>query len=382
MINVLYISHESDAVLGSTLSLANMLHALRDDVKPLVVLRAKGPAYDYLTERGYECMVIPFKLNLAPKRWAKLKFIPRSLWDMWVHARSCVKLEEIVTGRDIQIIHTNSSVTLFGYQLAHHLATQKIAAIPHVWHLREFIDLDFGYQPFCSWERLKYFINDSHAIIAITEAIRKHFVTEQGQDFSHVVNDAVCSLSDLSQTPKEPYLLFCGRVIPQKGADMALQIFAQVHATHPAFKLKYLGNVTEAYRDELLRMATTLGLNQEDVEFLGFQRDIRPVMQQATALLMCSRNEAQGRVTVEAMFYGTPVVGSNAGGTPEIIRHRKNGLLFDTVYDAVAQVKLLIEQPSIARQLIDAAHATAALRFSEEVYREKMLHIYHSVLNS
>lgn len=380
MINVLYISHESDAVLGSTLSLANMLHAVRNEVRPLILLRAKGPAYDYLTGLGYECIVYPFKLNLAPKRLAWLKRIPRSLYDMWVNARSCVELEKIVTERNIQIIHSNSSVTLFGYQLAHHLAKNRIAAIPHVWHLREFINRDFGYQPFCGWERLRYFVNDSHAIIAITQAIHEHFVTDHGRPYFHVLNDAVRSMDDISVSTKEPYLLFCGQVIPAKGADVALQIFAQVKAAHPEYRLKYLGSVTDQYRQELLTLANQLGLAPTEIEFLGFQRDIRPTMQKATALLMCSRNEAQGRVTVEAMFYGTPVIGSNSGGTPEIIQHEVNGLLFDSIDQAVNHTLRIIEEPAFAPQLIKNAHQTAAERFSEEKYRDQLLKIYRSVL--
>lgn len=380
MINVLYISHESDTVLGSTLSLANMLHALRHDVRPLIVLRAKGPAYDYLTGLGYECMVVPFKLNLAAKRLAWLKFVPRALWDMWVQARACIRLESVIRERNIQLIHTNSSVTIFGYQLAHYLAKNRIAAVPHVWHLREFIDKDFGYQPFCGWPKLRYFINDSHAIIAITQAIYDHFITAEGKPYAHVVNDAVRSVSEIGCCDKEPYLLFCGRVIPQKGADTALRIFARIRHSHPEFRLKYLGEVSDSYRSELLRLAEAEGLKADDIDFMGFVSDIRPVMERATALLMCSRNEAQGRVTVEAMFYGTPVIGSNAGGTPEIIDDNWNGLLYDDLEQAVAQTERIITDPQLCQRLVSNAHNTARQRFSEETFRKRMIDIYDSVL--
>lgn len=382
MINVLYITHESDAVLGSTFSLANMLHAVKNEVRPLILLRAKGPAYDYLTGLGYECIITPFKLNLAPKRLAKLKYIPRSLYDRWKNARCCIQLEKIVIERNIQIIHTNSSVTLFGYQLAHHLAKNRIAAIPHIWHLREFIDLDFGYQPFCGWKRLRYFVNHSNAIIAITQAIQDHFVTDYGRAYFQVLNDAVRSIDDISVSTKEPYLLFCGQVIPAKGADVALQIFANIKASHPEYRLKYLGAVSDQYRKQLLTLANQLRLEQNDIEFLGFLPDIRPIMQNAKALLMCSRNEAQGRVTVEAMFYGTPVIGSNAGGTPEIIQHEVNGLLFDSIEQAVRHTLRIIEEPAFASKLIKNAHHTAAERFSEEKYCDRLLSIYRSVLHT
>jgi glycosyltransferase involved in cell wall biosynthesis len=43
---------------------------------------------------------------------------------------------------------------------------------------------------------------------------------------------------------------------------------------------------------------------------------------------MCSKNEALGRVTIEAMSRGTPVIGFDNAGTSEIIKHAYNGFLY------------------------------------------------------
>ena len=376
MIRILYISHEGHEILGSTLSLANHLHALRHEVEPFVVLPCEGAPAEYLRSLGYDVMVIPFKLNVAPPEYQWIKRIPRKVWDSWVNYRACQRLSPVIQERGIQVIHTNTSVTLFGYQLQQHLANKVF--IPHVWHLREFQDLDFGLEPFCGWKELRSMVNRSQAIVGITQAILDHYVTPEGKPHAFLLNDAVRSKDQIGVADKEPYLLFCGKVIPEKGAELALDIFAAVHRMHPDYRLKYAGAITHEYQQILAQKAEQLGVAAY-VAFLGFQSDIRPVMEHASALLMCSRNEAQGRVTIEAMFYGTPVVAMAAGGTLEIVRHQANGLLFHTTEEAIQHVCHLLDDPLFSKRLIEGAHQTALSRFSEEVYCQQMLSIYQSV---
>lgn len=376
MIKVLYISHEADEVLGSTLSLVNHLHALRDNVVPLIVLPREGRPADYLRQLGYEVIVVPFKLNVAPERLMWLKFLPRLLWDGWANHRACQALLPLIQQRGIQLIHSNSSVTLLGHQLA-------AGRLPHIWHLREFQDLDFGLQPFCGWSRLKARILSSSAVIAITQAILDHYIAPADRDPKRhlVINDAVRSLDEISVADRQPYLLFCGKVIPAKGAETALQLFAGVAAAHPELTLQYVGTVDAAYQQLLIGKASEMGI-ADRIRFAGFQTDIRPYMQHASALLMCSRNEAQGRVTIEAMFYGTPVIAMAAGGTLEIVEHEGNGLLFNTVDEGIAQLSRLLGDSALADGLIRGGHHTASTRFSEEGYRSQLLALYSQIINN
>jgi glycosyltransferase involved in cell wall biosynthesis len=64
------------------------------------------------------------------------------------------------------------------------------------------------------------------------------------------------------------------------------------------------------------------------VDFVDFTEDRYRYFQQSHAALMCSRSEAFGRVTVEAMKLGLPVIGADRGGTPELVRDRETGLLY------------------------------------------------------
>ena len=379
MISVLYISHETYEVAGSTRSLANHLHALRHDVQPLIVLPANGPAAEHLRHLGYEVRVIPFKLNLAPNRLAWLKRPIRKIYDRWKNEQACHVLAPIIRDAGIQLLHSNTSATIFGSQLVRYLEEHEHRHIPHVWHLREFLDLDFGFTPLYGWSHLRNLINDADATISITQAVHDHFISDMSDTRHHVVNDAIFSLSDVCQSSKQPYFVFCGKVIPEKGAELALDIFQKFNLEHAGYHLVYVGRVEASYQQHLEEKAKSYGIS-DAISFEHFQAEVQPFISKATALLMCSSNEAQGRVTVEAMFYGTPVIAKAAGGTLEIVDDNINGLLFHSIDEGARQCRRIVEDSDLAHSIIEKARQTAASRFSEEVYRVKIVQIYNSLL--
>lgn len=371
MINVLYISHESQDLFGSTLSLANMLNSVKEDVYPTVVLPRKGKAYDYLKGQGFSCIVVPFKLNISPSKFRILKYVPRKIVDYSVNGMAIWRLRKIVEQENIQLIHSNSGVVTIGYTLA------KRCGLKHVWHLREFQDLDFGFTPFTGWKRLLTMVQNSDAAIAITNAVAAHFGISEN-DGCHVVYNAVKKSADICYvTEKSETILFCGYVTPNKGAEKALDIFIGFHKEHPEYKLYYLGSVNENYKDYLKQKAERHGVACA-VKFLGYKNDSKTYMKKASALLMCSRNEALGRVTIEAMFYGCPVLGFSSGGTKELISDGYNGFLFSSTDEAIAKLNIVVSHDN--KRIIDNAHEFVKNNFTEEVYGEKILSIYKSLL--
>lgn len=371
MINVLYISHESRDVFGSTLSLANMLNSLKKEVKPTIVLSQKGKAYDYLKGQGFPCIVVPFKLNISPIKFGILKYVPRKIVNYCVNSMGIKRLCKIVEEEDIQLVHSNSGVVTIGYMLA------KRCGLKHVWHLREFQDLDFGFTPFTGWKKLLAMIHDSDAVIAITNAVAEHFGISR-RPGCHVVYNAVGKSEDICfAAKKSETILFCGHVIPNKGAEKALDIFTGFHKEHPRYKLYYLGAVDDGYKSHLKQKAGENGI-ADAVEFLGYRNDVKTYVKKASALLMCSENEALGRVTVEAMFYGCPILGYSSGGTKELISDGYNGFLFSSIDEAIAKLSMVVSNDN--KKIIDNAHDFVKNNFTEEVYGEKILSIYKSLL--
>ncbi|GMA61177.1 glycosyltransferase family 4 protein [Alicyclobacillus fastidiosus] len=124
-----------------------------------------------------------------------------------------------------------------------------------------------------------------------------------------------------------------GQIAPWKRQHDALLAFSQFASERQGSELWIVGepkfrqeNVD--YETRLKKWAVELGV-QESVRFLGFREDIMNIMRTIDVLLIPSENEPFGRVVIEAMLAGKPVIGTNEGGIPEIVVHGVTGFLTD-----------------------------------------------------
>jgi glycosyltransferase involved in cell wall biosynthesis len=85
---------------------------------------------------------------------------------------------------------------------------------------------------------------------------------------------------------------------------------------------------------------------------------------------------------MEAMACGRAVIASNVGGTPELIQHGQNGLLFQRgkVADLQRQIRRFLSEPGLRRKLGDAARRTILERFSIEQSVRRMAEIYQRAI--
>jgi glycosyltransferase involved in cell wall biosynthesis len=375
MIKVVYVSHESESVLGSSRSLYNMIRSLSEEVSPIVCLPKTGPAYDFFTANGIKCVVIPYSLAITEDSGFKksIKYLPRLLRDKIINGRALYRAKNILVHEQISLVHSNSSTVDWGYDLA------KFLNLPHVWHLREFQDLDFNFEPYRGWEYLLRKIHLSNATISITSAIQKHFKLIDTHN-AYCFFNAVKRISDIRvKKHKDSYFLLCGNLSRAKGLELALTSFSMFSKNTQGYKLLFIGPIELLYKTHIEQLALELGL-EKSITFLPYSTNIDDYFFRATAFLMCSKNEAMGRVTVEAMFNGCPVIGFDGGGTKEIIQDGHNGLLFTTPYECAEAMQSVVKT-NIGISLIEGGHRSAAKYFSEEAYRKDILKVYSSILN-
>jgi N-acetyl-alpha-D-glucosaminyl L-malate synthase BshA len=120
-------------------------------------------------------------------------------------------------------------------------------------------------------------------------------------------------------------------------------VFARVRKTMPA-RLMLVGDGPDA--PAAARLARQLGV-LSDIEFLGEQDSVIPLLSAADVFLLPSDQESFGLAALEAMACGVPVVASNAGGIPEVVEHEVSGFLHDrTALDEMAAsvVRLLSDR--------------------------------------
>ncbi len=122
-----------------------------------------------------------------------------------------------------------------------------------------------------------------------------------------------------------------GRFDPKKGQLLLMQ--AMKHCKNTNFYVLFMGETTHNegsdYLHEVQRFITENGLENR-VEFRPYSSEIAHFYKSIDWMVMASDAETVGMVTIEALACGTPVLGSNAGGTPEILKEGLGGLLFET----------------------------------------------------
>lgn len=124
-----------------------------------------------------------------------------------------------------------------------------------------------------------------------------------------------------------------GRFDPQKGQLMVLEAFAR--AKRDKLHLVLLGEATlhedgTSYHESMLKVIQENALESQ-VSFLPFMPNIEVFYAALDYFIMATKSETFGMVTIEALASGVPVIGSNSGGTREILEHGKYGVLFESM---------------------------------------------------
>ncbi len=161
-----------------------------------------------------------------------------------------------------------------------------------------------------------------------------------------------------------PRLLCLGRLVPEKGFDVAVSAFARVHPRFPHARLTIAGDGPE--REALEALAVKLGV-RDRTEFLGMVSPSRvpDLLAAATVVLMPSRREGLPLVAVEAAFAARPVVATPVGGLPEVVVDGETGRLVavDDPATLAEVVTELLHEPDRVADLGTRARHRAFDRF-------------------
>ncbi|HEX4644778.1 MAG TPA: glycosyltransferase family 4 protein [Verrucomicrobiae bacterium] len=168
----------------------------------------------------------------------------------------------------------------------------------------------------------------------------------------------------------EPFtLLAVGRLVSQKRLDRFISILGRLRTD---YHLNVRGVIAgpgcqdENLQLKLERQARQLGLFPEFIQFLGGVPDPRTIYRESAVCVLTSDHEGTPNVLLEAMASGLPVVASNVGGVPGIVRHGKTGYLFapddlDGFTAALAGLVknsgLRVEMGQRARAFVEEHHA-------------------------
>ncbi|MBU0486544.1 MAG: glycosyltransferase family 4 protein [Bacteroidetes bacterium] len=172
------------------------------------------------------------------------------------------------------------------------------------------------------------------------------------------------------QPESKDYLLFFGRIHPEKGVSESIEI-----AKHSGRKLIISGLIQH---QEYFDIKVKPFINDDDIVYVGNsgpeERD--KLLGEAYALLHpISFKEPFGLSVAESMLCGTPVIAFNLGSMPELIHHGKTGFLVNTIDEAVEAIGNI---RSIERR---NCREWAFSKFSKEKMADGYIEVYCNVLN-
>lgn len=315
------VSH-SATIGGAELVLLELVWGLVDrGVHVDVVLPGRGPLGPRLEAAGACTWEVPFEWWAAPRR--SLARVARRSARNLVAACSI----ETLLGRLRPDAVLSNTLTIPSGALA-----AKALRVPHVWCLHEFGDKDHGLSFDIGLRNSVRLVSRLSArVIVNSRAMLEEFARYIPRDklrLAYPGVDVPEELPAVPALPERPFrLVLVGIKAPSKGQEDAIRAVGLLRARERDVRLALVGHGSPEYVRRLARLAREVGAH-DVIDFVDFTEDRYRHFQRSHVALMCSRSEAFGRVTVEAMKLGLPVIGTDRGATPELVRERGSGMLY------------------------------------------------------
>ena len=366
-LRVLFLN-DSARMAGAEKSLALLAEYLDRERFHKAVVCPPGPYSDYLGEIGVP--VIEAELYYYARRTGIRRYL-----------QSLLKLVSITRSFRPDIIHCNS------YRAAHWgIPLAWLTGVRVVCHIR-----DARYTRWSAW--LMSHSPRSVRFIAISSAVRQALlsagVVADRIDVIHNCSDlkafhlGVIPDSDVLAKGKVRLGVF-GRIEERKRVVDAIEALSLLDGKLDA----HLFIVGDAWTEngavvekQLRSKVKELGIENR-VTFTGYRIDIPQIMAALDIVLMPAEDEPFGRVVVEGMCMGKPVIGTGSGGVPEVVEDGVSGLLVPPrdPRALAAAIVSLVDDPTNARRLAEGGRLRAINEFSVESHLRRVEETYARVL--
>jgi glycosyltransferase involved in cell wall biosynthesis len=172
-------------------------------------------------------------------------------------------------------------------------------------------------------------------------------------------------------------ILIVGRLSREKDHLTLLRAVKRITNLNPHLLIVGEGPERPRIEQEIQR----LGISGH-VTLTGHQRSAEPYYTIANLAVLSSLSEGSPNALLEAMAAGIPVVATNVGGIPEIVKHQESALLVPPgdISAMSAAISKLLTDPSLAHQLADRARMLALAKHSPQARAQRLAAIYHSLL--
>jgi glycosyltransferase involved in cell wall biosynthesis len=169
-----------------------------------------------------------------------------------------------------------------------------------------------------------------------------------------------------------------GRLVPIKGLEFLVEASKIIVSKYPDTYFLFAGD--GPLRQSLEKKACRMGV-KDNIIFLGWRDDVPKIISIFDIFVLPSLNEGMGRVLVEAMSLGKPIVASEIGGIPDLVIHGKNGFLVPpkNPKELAKYIQILLDNEE-KRQKLGLAGKRMAVNFSAQIMLKKTSNLYEELL--
>ncbi len=177
--------------------------------------------------------------------------------------------------------------------------------------------------------------------------------------------------SDKAQ-PVTNNILFMGYPFYRKGVDILIRSFLKISPSFPSVQLTILGHCPGGAPERQRYIDMTRGNANIHIMPPVFYDEALEYINTCRFLVLPSRSEAMGRVLIEAMAAGKPVIGSRVGGIPDVIEDGGNGFLFtrEDTDDLADKIQRLLQDDALRERMGRRSRELVEDRFSAKKYVE------------
>ena len=292
------------------------------------------------------------------------------------------------------IVHTHTSKAGLLGRLASFLA--RVPIIIHTPHGHVFHSY---YGPvmtkvFVFAEKILSFITDKITALTNRErdehleegiaSIEKYIVIHSGVMLDRLMNmniDAGAVRGEFGIAQDSNVIGVVGRLVPIKGHKYLVSAAKRIIKEFRNTVFVFVGDGYLSSRLE--RQAESLGV-RKNIIFTGWRKDAVEILDLFDILVLPSLNEGMGKVLVEGMALGKPIIASNVGGIIDLVRNGENGILVppgdsDALGEAILQ---LLKDKNLSEKLGKNGKAMVYPEFDASVMVKQIEDLYESLLVS
>lgn len=368
---------------GAAKSLLELVDKLIKDYNVIcsVVLPDYGPLSECLNNIGASVLIIDYGhwFNSSSLQEEEIHYLfYRSVKNLFMKMKIFVEINP-------DMVFTETMCIPWGAIVA------SVLNKPHIWYIHEFGMPDHSWEFYIPFQTILDFIKTSSNLIFVnSNALKNSLFGLHSADnimtiypFMDIPDKNLYKIEqNYFKKRKSIKLIITGVIIETKGQEDAILAVRELINRKKDIELIVMGKSTPHYLNKLEKIVKDNNLG-ECVSFFDFQKNPFSAVNSADIVLVCSKYETFGYVTLEAMLLRKPIVGTNTGGTPELIKEGFNGLLYEPGdYKELAnKIEYLIDHKDKIKEFGDNGYKFAKENFTKERNGEKVYELLKNLKN-